>query len=316
MPIRIKHLAIPVSIVAGVGAALVTSAVAQSGGARTTLAAPPFTPPSVVVPLAAGPLTGNDEAGTTPPTPPGDLTATGQALVTVNTATNEVCGNLSATNLAPFNGFHIHKGDEETRNGPIVVDWAPPTGSTAPFSKCVIASSAALAQDIATHPENYYVNVHTTAFPAGAISAQLGFRTTFSQETQETQLLGAPVRVYDTRFNNAGKFTPGTTRTIDLSKSETGVPSGIPVASRAAIVTVTVTRADAAGFLTVYSNALTVAPDTSNVNFTADEDIANNITVATDGNNKIKITSGAAGTTPGAIGSNEDVVVDLVGYLI
>jgi CHRD domain len=310
MSIRFKHVAIPASIVAGVGAALITSAVAQSGGSRTTLAAPPFTSPSVVVALAAGPMTGADEAGTTPVTPPGDAVAVGQSLVTVNTATNEVCGNLSATDLAPFNGFHIHKGDENTRNGPIVVDWAPPKGSIAPFSKCVIASSPALAQDIAAHPENYYVNVHTDAFPAGAISAQLGFRTSFSQETQETQLLGAPVRVYDTRFNSEGKFTPGTTRMIDLATS------GIPVAARAAIVTVTVTRADAAGFLTVYSNALTVAPNTSNVNFTADEDIANNITVATDGNNKIKITSGAAGTTPGAVGSNEDVVVDVVGYLI
>ena len=43
MPVRIKHLAIPVSIIAGVGAALVTSAVAAGGGQRSTQAAPVHT---------------------------------------------------------------------------------------------------------------------------------------------------------------------------------------------------------------------------------------------------------------------------------
>jgi hypothetical protein len=72
-------------------------------------------------------------------------------------------------------------------------------------------------------------------------------------------------------------------------------------------VTVTVTRADGGGFLTVYSAALTAAPNTSNVNFGL-QDSANNITVATDGAGKIKISSGATG--------NEDVVVDVVGFII
>jgi hypothetical protein len=57
----------------------------------------------------------------------------------------------------------------------------------------------------------------------------------------------------------------------------------------------------------VYSSALATAPNTSNVNFGANVDAANNITVATDGTAKIKITSGATG--------NEDVVVDVVGYV-
>jgi hypothetical protein len=52
------------------------------------------------------------------------------------------------------------------------------------------------------------------------------------------------------------------------------------------------------------------------VNFTTGEDIANNITVATDGAGKIKITSGATGTQPGAVGSNEDVIVDVVGFVL
>jgi len=304
MPIRIKHFAIPVSIVAGVGAALVTSAVAQSGGPRTTLTAPPFGQSGTVLPLSAL-LNGDDEAKGTNPI--GDVNAFGSVLITVNTATNQVCGNLESTTVGPFIMFHIHIGDQTVRNGDVVVDFAPPAGQTAPYHNCVIDSDAAA---IAANPSGYYVNVHTTAHPTGAMSGQLAFRSPTTMDTQETHLLGTPFRAYDTRFNGAGKFTPGTTRPIDLTAS------GIPVGARAAIVTVTVTRADNAGFLTVYSNALAEAPNTSNVNFTANEDIANNITVATDGNNMIKITSGAAATTPGAVGSNEDVIVDVVGYVL
>jgi hypothetical protein len=296
MAVRVKHLAIPVSIIAGVGAALVTSAVAQSGGQRSTQAAPPFSQPGVVVPLATF-LNGADE--NRPPNPTGDPAATGEALLTVNTGTNEVCVNFSATGLGTFNGFHIHQGGPTVRNGPIVIDFAPPVGATAPFSKCVVDTDAAA---VAANPAGFYLNAHTATFPTGAISGQLDFRSAFSQTAQETQLLPAPYRAYDTRFNNLTKFAPSTTRTIDLTLS------GIPVGARAAIVTVTVTRADAAGFIIVYSNALAAAPNTSNLNFSANEDHANNITVATDGANKIKITSGATG--------NEDVIVDVVGYVI
>ena len=92
------------------------------------------------------------------------------------------------------------------------------------------------ASDIAADPAGFYFNVHTATFPTGALSGQLS-------RTSETQLLATPFRAYDTRFGGLTKFAPGTTRTIDLSAS------GIPLGARAAIVTVTVTQADAAGFI-------------------------------------------------------------------
>ena len=301
MPVRIKHLAIPVSIIAGVGAALVTSAVAQSGGQRAVQA----TGSDTLVTFKTF-LTGQDELRTAPnpANPVGDPNAFGEAIVTIDKTTNEVCVNLTSTNLDPFNGFHIHVGDDTIRNGAIVINFNPSATQTSPFHSCVTDTDAAA---VAANPAGFYLNAHTVALPTGAISGQLD--NEFTTGTKETNLLAAPRRAYDTRFNTAGKFAPGTTRTIDLSTF------GVPAGARAAIVTVTVTRADAAGFLTVYSNALAAAPDTSNVNFTAGEDIANNITVAVDATAKIKITSGAAGTTPGAVGSNEDVVVDVVGYV-
>jgi len=308
MQARFKHLAIPVSIIAGVGATLITTAVAQSGG-RSAQA----TGSDTFVTFHTF-LNGQDETRTAPNpvSGPGDLTAFGEVVVTIDKATNQVCANLTATNLAPLSGFHIHAGNDTIRTGPIVVDFAPASGDEAPFYNCVVDTDAAA---IAANPAGFYLNAHTlavvappkAAFPAGAISGQLDNVSTTG--TKETNLLATPFRVYDTRFGGLTKFAPATTRTIDLSAS------GIPLTARAAIVTVTVTRADANGFLTVYSAALATAPNTSNVNFTANQDIANNITVATDGAGKIKITSGAAGTTPGAVGSNEDVVVDVVGYV-
>ncbi len=299
MQVRIKHLAIPVSIIAGVGAALVTSAVAQSGGrsVQATVA-----PPLAQLPPLSAHLTGADELRTgAGANPTGHPTATGNVLITVDESTDQICAYFTPTDdLGAYNLFHIHAGDSTIRNGPVVVDFAVTAGTTGPLSKCVTDDDAF---DIATDPAAFYFNVHTTAFPTGAMSGQLS-------RTSETQLLPAPFRAYDTRFGGLTKFAPGTTRTIDLS------PSGIPLGARAAIVTVTVTQADNAGFLTVYSASLATPPNVSNVNFTAGEDIANNITVATDGAGKIKITSGAAGTQPGAVGSNEDVIVDVVGFVL
>ena len=237
-----------------------------------------------------------DEDGPNPITGPGLLTAFGEATVTIDKSNNQICVNFTDTGLGAYNLFHIHAGDDTIRNGPVVVDFAPGAGRTNPFYTCVTDTDAPA---IAANPSGFYLNAHTTLFPAGAISGQLN--NVFTTSPKESNLLAAPQRAYDTRFNTAGKFAPSTTRTIDLSGF------GVPLSARAAIVTITVTRADAAGFLTVYSSALTTAPNTSNVNFGANVDAANNITVATDGTAKIKITSGATG--------NEDVIVDVVGYV-
>jgi hypothetical protein len=294
MAVRVKHLALPVSIIAGVGAALITSAVAQSGGERSAQA----TGSDTLVTFSTF-LTGQDELRVlpNPPSAAGKVDAFGEAFVTIDKSNNEICVNFTDTNLGPYNLFHIHAGNDTTRSGPVVVDFEPGAGRVNPFHTCVTDTDAVA---IANNPSGFYLNAHTTTFLAGAISGQLGNATT-TDGIKETNLLAAPVRAYDTRFNNGTKFAPNTTRTIDLSTF------GVPAGARAAIVTVTVTRADAAGFLTVYSNAVTPAPNTSNVNFGAAVDAANNITVAVDSTGKIKITSGATG--------NEDVIVDVVGYV-
>jgi hypothetical protein len=55
--------------------------------------------------------------------------------------------------------------------GPIVVALAPP-GANGTAAGCVAADREELLE-ILHEPEEYYVNVHTTDFPAGAVRGQL-----------------------------------------------------------------------------------------------------------------------------------------------
>ena len=71
-------------------------------------------------------------------------------------------------------GAHIHVGAAGSP-GPVVVDLDPfgasVTGNM--VSHCVVTSAETAAAIIA-NPSGYYVNVHTTTYPGGAIRGQLG----------------------------------------------------------------------------------------------------------------------------------------------
>jgi hypothetical protein len=62
---------------------------------------------------------------------------------------------------------HIHKGTPG-KAGPIVV----PFGAAYKAKGCTKAAKSLIAA-IESHPNNYYVNVHTAKYPAGAIRGQL-----------------------------------------------------------------------------------------------------------------------------------------------
>ena len=100
---------------------------------------------------------------------PGDPDGSGTAELRINPGLEEVCFTLTATRIAPAIAAHIHVGDA-TVAGPVVIGLTPPTSGTS--TDCVSADRELLL-DILQNPENYYVNVHTTEFPAGAIRGQL-----------------------------------------------------------------------------------------------------------------------------------------------
>ena len=104
----------------------------------------------------------------------GDPDGRGGATVTIDGTM--VCWGITVTNLDQPVAAHIHKA-KRTRNGDIVVPLSQPaTGDPGASSGCADTRDADLTQDIARHPRRYYVNVHTLAFPFGAVRGQLFHR--------------------------------------------------------------------------------------------------------------------------------------------
>jgi hypothetical protein len=104
---------------------------------------------------------------------PGDEDGTGSAMVSIDHSTGELCYMLTAANITlPATAAHIHVGGPDEA-GPPVVPLTPPDESGA-FEGCVSDVDPALLQDIVNNPGGYYVNVHNSDYPDGAIRGQLG----------------------------------------------------------------------------------------------------------------------------------------------
>lgn len=106
---------------------------------------------------------------------PGDPDASGFVSFTLNQGEGRVCFDLSWADIdGTVTGAHIHVAPPG-EPGPIVVPMFagefPGTGSA---SDCVGGMERALIKAIRQDPGAYYVNVHSTEFPAGAIRGQLG----------------------------------------------------------------------------------------------------------------------------------------------
>jgi CHRD domain len=96
---------------------------------------------------------------------PGDPDGSGEA--TILAFRNRVCWHIHVHDIDTAVAAHIHRAPAGVA-GPIVVNLTPPDITTS--DGCVTSD---LVQDIVLHPENYYVNVHTHDFPAGAVRGQL-----------------------------------------------------------------------------------------------------------------------------------------------
>jgi hypothetical protein len=233
--------------------------------------------------------------------PPADLGGTGVANISIDTTTNQICWSITVGNLSAAPTMaHIHLGAVGV-NGQVVVPLFPPLPNPQSSGCTTDAINAPL---IAANPSAYYVNVHTTAFPAGAIRGQL------TAAPLSTVLLPAPLRAYDSRTAD-GKLQAGQTRTIGLAsgKDASGASQiALPPGASAALVTLTVTQTEGAGFVTMYSAALANEPPTSSINWGGPDQILSVATpVAVDAQGRVKITGGVNPTS---------IVIDVVGYMI
>jgi len=99
--------------------------------------------------------------------PKGSPTAHGVVNLTLNASKGTVCWTFTGvTGITPLVS-HIHKAPTG-KAGPVVV----PLGAAYKPKGCTTAPKT-LVGAIETHPNSYYVNIHTKRYPEGAIRGQL-----------------------------------------------------------------------------------------------------------------------------------------------
>ena len=131
-------------------------------------------------------LSGANEVSATGTPGAGDPDGSGQATVRLNETTGEVCWHITVTGIAlPAVAAHIHAAAAGV-NGPIVVPLAPPPDASGVSESCTTADVAVVAAIVAD-PASYYVNVHTTEFPDGAVRGQLAVAPDDGGEEEQPQ---------------------------------------------------------------------------------------------------------------------------------
>lgn len=142
--------------------ALIAVMVLGVGG--VVLAAPSARPTFAIQELTATLAGSNETKGGAP-------SGTGTSTVKLDTTKNEACFDIQVASITlPAAAAHIHEAPAGA-DGPVVVPLTAPDAS-GKASGCTPVD-AALVGRIAANPANFYVNVHTSDFPAGAVRGQL-----------------------------------------------------------------------------------------------------------------------------------------------
>ena len=89
------------------------------------------------------------------------------------TGPGEVCYSFKVEGIKlPASAAHIHKGAKGVA-GPVVIPFPVAPDAKGMAQGCAQKVDRQLMADILMHPSEYYVNVHTSDFPNGAIRGQI-----------------------------------------------------------------------------------------------------------------------------------------------
>lgn len=99
--------------------------------------------------------------------PKGSPKGHGIVNLTLDASKGSVCWTFDITGIGKPAVAHIHKGLPGTAGGVVV-----PLGTSYKVKGCASAAKKTVAA-IESQPNAYYVNVHTTTYPGGAIRGQL-----------------------------------------------------------------------------------------------------------------------------------------------
>jgi hypothetical protein len=101
---------------------------------------------------------------------PGDPDGRGLAIITLK-PDHQVCWLIVVSKIVlPASAAHIHVGVKGVP-GPVVVPLSAPNAKGV-SSGCAVVDQT-LHMNLHEHPEQYYVNVHNSVYPAGAVRGQL-----------------------------------------------------------------------------------------------------------------------------------------------
>ena len=103
---------------------------------------------------------------------PGDPDGSGTAWLTLNYGQSEVCWTISVEDIAltGTTAAHIHEAPAGSAGDVVVTLSGPDANGWA--SGCTEVDREEI-KDILQSPEDYYVNVHNSEYPAGALRGQL-----------------------------------------------------------------------------------------------------------------------------------------------
>jgi hypothetical protein len=106
---------------------------------------------------------------------PGDPDASGFASLTLNQGRGQVCFKLNWEDIdGTVTAGHIHQA-ASAEAGPVVVPlFSGEFDGTDEAAGCILNADRTLVKDLRKNPGDYYVNVHSTQFPDGAVRGQLG----------------------------------------------------------------------------------------------------------------------------------------------
>lgn len=101
---------------------------------------------------------------------PADPDGSGSASIRFADGAENLCYEIKVSDIAPATMAHIHTGAAGEGGGPPVVALGAPTQGAS--SGCV-AASPAIVDKIRADPAGYFVNIHNSEFPGGAVRGQL-----------------------------------------------------------------------------------------------------------------------------------------------
>jgi CHRD domain len=101
-----------------------------------------------------------------------DANGTGTAKLRLDREKRRVCYTIRVSNIDDVVAAHIHRGARGVDGG-IEVDLITAPRSGTRFTGCTNGVARPLIREILNRPRQFYVNVHTSDFPGGAIRGQL-----------------------------------------------------------------------------------------------------------------------------------------------